>query len=121
MRMKNYTKPEIKFTEIRSKEVVAAECWKFAKKTEDENSDKMYYNYTGKGYVSFSISGATNCSGSSADNIAIRTYFGVPDDEKAKALSELKNWFNGILATSNAGSPVKGESRYSEETPDKWS
>lgn len=114
---KKYVEPELKFNEITLDASIANTCWGYGNKPGD---DPLYYDYTGKGYIRFSVGGG-NCSGINADTyIEDIDFTNVPENERVQAESEFRNWFIEVSTNQPGGSPYNGD-RFSEDTPGDWS
>ncbi|MCI5648537.1 MAG: hypothetical protein MR332_03750 [Fusicatenibacter sp.] len=120
-----YEKPRMTFQTVRADSKIANECWKFAKAPKDgQEEETLYYNTSGKGYVTFFVYGADNCSGTGIKyeitGYGAREGEIMSEEDKLHASETFAKWWND--RGSNMGSNFNGDSNYSEVKPDPtWS
>lgn len=116
--MENYSKPELKFVELRNEKKVANVCWGGA-----GTETAWYYDIKDTGYVSFQISNGS-CD-LNLTNILYYEYQGdVPEPvDKDMNNPKYKEMYNALLESGgDAGNPFKGEDfDFPTKPDDKWS
>lgn len=119
---KKYVEPEVKFNRFTLDRSIANVCWGYAARNEPGDYDPLFYDYSGKGYIQFNVSGIDKGSCKGGDSIVVDsiTYHNIPTDEQEQASTEFYKWFEQINANPPAGSPYLGD-RFSEDNPGKWS
>ena len=81
--MNGYQKPAMQFDGIMKEQFsVGKNCWHL---DANKSNNEWYYDYEGRGYVSFTMGG--NCNRVIG---LIKEYYGVPEDEKAAVMDELQ-------------------------------
>lgn len=90
--MKKYVSPKVEFKGLGLKQNIAKTCWGNHGVPAPEGD--YFYDYSGKGYIKFTITGKSCTLNESTVNII---YIDVPESEQGKAKSEF------FLAIKNAG------------------
>ncbi|MGM9889485.1 MAG: hypothetical protein ACI317_01515 [Floccifex porci] len=121
---KTYKRPEVRFSRVALDKAVANECWKWGTTQEDNVADHIYYNYSGKGYVSFSIDGppgANNCKGGTGFTAQIRNYIDINENEKEAINAEFESWWAKESSKPNGGSSYNGTAYLESDPGTSWS
>ncbi|MBC5630258.1 hypothetical protein H8S20_15460 [Clostridium sp. NSJ-6] len=110
--MNKYISPEIEFKKINIRENIANTCWGY-----HSSSKELFYDYKGKGYIGFYITGSSCEFGTG--KISVK-YYNVPEDEQTKAYNE---FYNAVIESGgDSGNPFKGEGSVILPDPDpSWS
>ena len=105
--MNGYEKPAMRFDGIAREAIeVSKNCWHL---DANKSCREWYYDYGGRGYVSFSMGG--NCNRVIG---LVNEYYGVPEDEMAAVTDDLQR---GLA--QHAFSPTHFSS--SKPLPGQWS